>query len=136
MSLMELAREWILTHLGRNCSNSVADDFFQFALDHSETFVRCQKELDGRRNVMPDLRRKVMKENLPPMKMDFIFKDKGLPPEEQDENFVHAYDCETFPKKKFPVDRYELLSQVTRVKVCIQILTVNLNDFDIKFNYF
>ena len=45
-SILMLAREWILTHLGRNCSNSVADDFFQFALDHAQVFFTVQRGIE------------------------------------------------------------------------------------------
>ena len=121
-SILMLAREWILTHLGRNCSNSVADDFFQFALDHAQLFLRFKEELNGKRNVMTDLRRKVMQENLPPIKMDYIFKDKSLETVNEDDDLVHAYDCDAFPKKKYPADKFELVSQVTRVKVSVIIM--------------
>ena len=68
---------------------------------------------------MTDLRRKVMQENLPPIKMDYIFKDKSLETVNENDDLVHVYDCNAFPKKKYPADKFELVSQVTRVKVSV-----------------
>ena len=85
-------------------------------------FLRFKEELNGKRNVMTDLRRKVMQENLPPIKMDYIFKDKSLETVNEDDDLVHAYDCDAFPKKKYPADKFELVSQVTRVKVSVIIM--------------
>ena len=116
-SLLELAREWILTQLGRNCSNSVSDDLFQFAWDNAATFVRLKDLHKGKTNILPELRRKVISDCLPPIKMDYVFLDNSLPQEVRDDNPVHVYNCLQFPRKKYSTDKYELLSQVTRVKV-------------------
>ena len=116
-SLMDLAREWILTQLGRNCSNAVADDFFQLAWSKAHLFVRLREENNGRENLLPDLRRKVIREKLPPIKMDFLMKDIEESEKAGEEVLKHEFNHLHFPRRKFPQDKFELLSQVTRVKV-------------------
>ena len=116
-SLMDLAREWILTQLGRNCSNAVADDFFQLAWSKAHLFVRLREENNGRENLLPDLRRKVIREKLPPIKMDFLMKGIEESEKAGEEVLKHEFNHLHFPRRKFPQDKFELLSQVTRVKV-------------------
>ena len=116
-SLLDLAREWILTQLGRNCSNAVADDFFQLAWEKAHIFFRLRDQNIGRQNLLPELRRKVIKEKLPPIKMDFLLKDIKESEEAEVEVVKYEFNHLHFPRNKFPPDKFELLSQVTRVKV-------------------
>ena len=116
-SLMDLAREWILTQLGRYCSNAVADDFFQLAWEKAHIFMKLRDQNEGRHNLLPELRRKVTREKLPPIKMDFLRKDIKESEEAGEEVLKHEFNHLYFPRVKFPPDKFELLSQVTRVKV-------------------
>ena len=122
-TLSDLAREWLQIQLGRNCSNAVADDFFQFAWDNAETFVRLKNlQKKKRTRMMTELRKKVSRDCLPPIKMDFTFFDLETRENEGSDGIINLYSYDHFPKTAFPADRYELLSQVTRVSVSFEQL--------------
>ena len=116
-TINDLAREWILKQMGRNCSNFVCDDYFHFAWKYCHVFARLKEENGGKDVNLANLRKKVMKEYVPGIKMDFIYADLSLPKEEREQNPVHVYGCDSIPMKKFPPDKYELLTQATRINV-------------------
>ena len=63
--------------------------------------------------------------------MDFIFHDLSIPKEDREDTPVYVYGCDSFPKKKFPADKYELVSQATRINVSYYILlTLNTKKDD------
>ena len=115
--LATLAREWIVKQLGRVCSDAVSNDYFDFALEYADVFMHLKQTYLRKPPCLRDLRPRVMKKLLPDIKMDFVFDElPGETPVEEAEP-VTAYDCDQFPKGKFPPDKYDLVSQVTRVKV-------------------
>ena len=124
----DLAREWILRHMGRICSNEVANDLFDFAWDYCDVFLRHKLEHGGRQIRMRELRKKVTKEHVPKVDMDFIYEDLSLPEEQRPEQQVHVMNCTVMPRKRFPPETHDLISQVTRVSV-IRNQTTNLTDF-------
>ena len=64
-----------------------------------------------------------MNDLAPGLKMDFVFNDLSTPAGDGVVREVHVNDCDKFPKKRFPVDKFELVSQVTRMKVNEMTLT-------------
>ena len=125
-TLIDLAREWVMKQLGRNCSNMVADQLFDFAWEYCDVFMRLKQEHPGKRNLLPNLRKKLVKQLAPGLKMDFVFHDLTHPTVDGEVPDIQVNDLEKFPKKKYPQDKYELVSQVTRMKVKmfdIKILT-------------
>lgn len=111
-NLLDLVREWLLIQLGHNCSTAVCDAFFDFAWDHAEVFVRLKMETANSRATTRQLREKVMNKNIPDVFMDFVFQEKNNPNDD-----IHIMNCRTFPKRQYPPDQYNLISQMTRVNV-------------------
>jgi len=64
-TLLDLAREWCLIQIGRNCSNQVSNDYFQFAWANAHVFVDLKKQLNGKKITMKDLREKVVNQCAP-----------------------------------------------------------------------
>ena len=69
--ISDLAREWILLQLGKVCSNEVSDAYFSMAWDMCEVFMRCKQVLKTK-PVLKSLRRKIIQENVPGIKLDYI----------------------------------------------------------------
>jgi len=111
----DLAREWELIRYGKNCSNAVSNDFLQFAWKNAECISRLKQEEGKDKINLKYLRGKVIQESLPEILMDFIFHDKHLPKEDQEHHPVLAYGCTVMPRKRYPPERYELISQVCRI---------------------
>ena len=85
--------------------------------DYCDVFMRLKNENPGKRHLLPNLRKKLVKQLAPGLKMDFVFHDLSTPAGDGDVREVHVNDCDKFPKKRFPPDKFELVSQVTRMKV-------------------
>ena len=111
----DLAREWYLIQLGRVCSNEVSSDLWDFAWKHCDAISEFKANMDGKPTKFPALRKTVLKECAPALKMDYIFKDKSLPDHSEDYTFV--FNRESYPKREYPFDRYELMAQITHMKV-------------------
>ena len=69
--LADLAREWILLQLGKVCSNEVSDEYFSLAWDMCEVFMRCKQVLKKKPG-LKSLRRQIIQENVPGIKLDYI----------------------------------------------------------------
>ena len=115
--LKTLAREWILHQLGRVCSDSVSNDYFDFAIEYADVFMSLKMKRRTSPISLRDIRKRVMKSNLPEARMDFIFDDLSKDEEERAASPIVAYNCLSYPKAKYPTDKFKLVSQVTRVKV-------------------
>ena len=113
IAVSDLAREWYLLQLGRVCSNEVSSDHWDFAWKYCDLISELKRNGKGKK--FPELRKKVLKECSPEMKMDYIFKDRSLPDDSEDYTFV--FNRETYPKKEYPFDRYELMAQITHCQV-------------------
>ena len=125
--LLHLAREWVLLQLGRVCSDKVSNDYFDFAWTYAETFVELKKARNGRPSHFRDLRRKVMEDNVPQFKMDFIYVDLSLTKEERESHRVFESNRNTMPLKKYPPETHELLCQVTRLSVSMEGTILDIN---------
>ena len=113
--LMEIAREWVMMQLGKVCSNEVADSYFSMAWDMCETFVQIKDVLEGKKPSLKQLRRKVVEENVPGIKLDYIIRDKNDADEAKEP--IYLYNLPAFPAKQYPLSRYEILNQITRIDV-------------------
>jgi hypothetical protein len=113
-TLLDLAREWYLIQIGRNCSNQVANEYFDFAWKYAHVFIELKRQLKGKKVTMKDLREKVVKEYTPGILSDYVFEDLNLPEEERKERQVYVYNQKSFPRKEYPLERYELVSQITK----------------------
>ena len=70
--------------------------------------------------ILRDLRRKVMEDNVPQLKMDFIYEDLSLTKEERESHRVFESNRNKMPLKKYPPETHELLCQVTRLSVSME----------------
>jgi hypothetical protein len=113
-TLLDLAREWCLIQIGRNCSNQVSNDYFQFAWANAHVFVELKKQLNGKKITMKDLREKVVNQCAPGIFSDYVFEDLSLPKGERKDNQVFVYNQKCFPRKEYPVENFELVSQITK----------------------
>ena len=107
-------RDMCLEQMGRNCSDAMANFFFNYAWKNAAKLFRLKMEREQRDLPDPNiatLRRKIMSSCVPPIKMDFIFIDKTTGQEEK------VYNKESFPRSAYPPDKYELVHQCTRVQV-------------------
>ena len=107
-------RDMCLEQMGRNCSDAMANFFFDYAWKNAAKLFRLKMEREQRDLPDPNiatLRRKIMSSSVPPIKMDFIFIDKTTGQEEK------VYNKESFPRSAYPPDKYELVHQCTRVQV-------------------
>jgi len=116
MSIIDVAREWILKTSGRNCSDLVANELFELAWDLCFTLCRIRKENGGKRPNFKDLREKIMMD-VDCCKMDFIFEDLSLPIDEREKERIHILDRKTFPRQEYPSDKYRLVYQMTKIPV-------------------
>ena len=108
----DLGREWEMIKLGRNCSDAVSSDYWHFAFSHCEDILRIKQDLDGNIPNLNNIRRNIMTE-LPPIKMDFIFRRRNRP---EDEQYIFVRDQDTFPKKAYPSKDFQLIAQITMVQ--------------------
>ena len=115
--LRALTREWILKQLGRVCLESVSNDYFDFAIEYADIFLQIKKKFPSQPPKLRDLRGRVKKEHIPELKMDFTFDTVAIDDEVGGPKEIMELDCVQFPRRRFPADRYNLVSQVTRVKV-------------------
>ena len=106
-----------MKQLGRNCSNRVSNDYFDFAWEYCDVFMRLKNENPGKQHLLPNLRRKLVKQLAPGLKMDFVFRDLTKNAGDGEDDDIQVNDVEQFPKKRFPPNKFELVSQVTRMKV-------------------
>ena len=113
--IQNLARQWMLCQIGNNCSNAVADNFFKFAIDNSNIFMRMKES--GKQTSLNHLRRKVVHQDIPGITNDFRYHDLSLPEEERHENEILVANVSVQPMKRYPPDRYELIGQVTKIDV-------------------
>jgi len=113
--LVEIAREWVMTQLGKVCSNEVADSYFSMAWDLCEKFARIKAVMDERKPSLKQLRRKIVEENVPGIKLDYVIRDTNV--EEEVNEPIYLYNLAQFPAKRYPLSRYEILNQITRIDV-------------------
>jgi len=108
--LEAVVRGWCLEQMGHNCSNLVANAFFKFAWDNAPMLYRLQTEME-KMPLMQNLRRKVLSDHLPPIKMDFVFVDRATGLD------VDVYNLDAFPRARYPAALFDLKYQMTRVEV-------------------
>ena len=101
--------------MGKVCSDTVSNAFFDFAMENSDIFMQL-KAMEGRLKLI-SYRKCIIKSSIPEIRMDYVLEDLALAAGDGPEARVEEFNCLAFPKKKYPADKYRLLSQVTRVKV-------------------
>lgn len=112
--LMDIAREWVMLQIGKVCSNEVSDAYFSMAWDICEVLARMKESMISK-PVFKSLRRKVIEENVPGIKIDFILRDKSKSDHPKD--WIFLYNLTSFPVKRYPLAKYEMLNQITRIDV-------------------
>lgn len=117
ISLQDLATKWMHCQNGSKCSNRVADRFFKLAVEFSGDIERIKLRKGGKIPSLTHLRKSINKHLTKEILIDYKFHDLSLPKEEREENAVYVVNSSTFPKKKYPSDKYELIYQVTKVYV-------------------
>lgn len=117
MSILDLAKKWMIVQAGNVCSNRVADMFFRLAVDNCEDIQRLKSENKGKIPQLIHLRRIINERLVQGIFMDFKYHDLNLPEEDREENVVHVMNVKGQPMSKYPSDKYELISQVTKVDV-------------------
>ena len=115
MGVKDLAREWYLLQLGRVCSNEVSSDHWDFAWKHCDVISELKRNMNGKFKQFPELRKKVLKECAPRLKMDYIFKDKRLPDDSED--YTYVFNRDSFPRTEYSFDKYQLIAQITHIEV-------------------
>ena len=64
------------------------------------------------------MRRKIIEENVPGIKLDYIIHDKAADDAGDDQDkLIYLYNQSKFPLKRYPASRYEILNQITRIDV-------------------
>lgn len=64
--------------------------------------------------------------------MDFKYQDLSIPEHEREEKAIHVFNVIRQSMKDYPVDKYRLIYQVTKVSVINHILDM----FDLTFLFF
>ena len=118
----DLAREWILLQLGKVCSNEISDAYFSMAWDMCEVFMRCKQALK-KKPLLKSMRRKIIADNVPGIKLDYIIRDKARHEAgDNEESLIYLYNQSKFPLKRYPSSKYEVLNQITRVDVSTNLI--------------
>ena len=70
-----LAREWLMQQMGKVCSDTVSNTFFDFAVEYSDVFMQL-KATEGRLKLR-SYRKRIIKSSIPEIRMDYVLEDVG-----------------------------------------------------------
>ena len=115
MTMEELTRKWLLCQYGHLCSDNVANLFFDLAMKHCDSFMKLKHERKGKSLKLHQLRKSMTKNLIPAIKMDFIYHDRSIDEDKREEKAVHVMNVSKQPVKDYPPDKFDLVSQVTKV---------------------
>lgn len=117
----DFAKDWSLIQMGHHCSNQVADAFFKYAVLNCEKIKQLKDDNKGKIPDLSHLRRRLNLQFVPGVKMDFKFYDRNLPTEERATHPVEIFNVDSKPNRRYPMDKYDLIYQVSKVEVIICI---------------
>ena len=72
------------------------------------------KSLNRKKPNFKALRTKMIKEEVPGIKLDYILRDRE---KGETEEPIYLYNLEQYPLKKYPLSKFEVLNQITRIDV-------------------
>ena len=98
--------------MGKVCSDTVSNAFFDFAMENSDIFMQL-KAMEGRLK-MRTYRKCVIENPIPEIQMDYVLEDLALAAGNRPEARVEEFNCLAFPKKKYPADKYRLQFSLVR----------------------
>ena len=93
-----------------------------------EIFMRC-KEVLKNKPVLKTIQRKIIEENVPGIKLDYIIRNKSANEDgDNDDQLIYLYNQSSFPLKRFPQSRFKILNQITHIDASDTMQDISLRN--------
>ena len=138
--LKELSEKWIMAEIDHDVSKEATNTFWQIANKyfHSLYSLKSQQGVTRKIPQFPHLRKTLVHDNVPPVKMEIGYESKDTG------DIVVVENVETTPTSRFPASTHRRLFEIASVDVSIiyhyttfvrgLFLTTNQNTFFVHFN--